>query len=161
MTGWLSRLFGADGGRTGGAGGTGGGAVGATRADMDEALQRRVVPRLREMGFTGSRPNFRRRRGGSWDLLAFQFSQYGGRFVVELARWPDAEIHRAGRMVGPKAATPHRADRRHRLGSTGDDHWFDFEALGPEAAADEVLALLDDAEEWRKVDALEVTRSDL
>jgi hypothetical protein len=128
---------------------------------MDEALKHIVIPRLREMGFTGSRPNFRRKRGDTWDLLAFQFSAFRPAFIVELGRWPDAEIHRAGRILGPKKATLVYTNDRHRLGAEGrGDHWFVFEGRAPEIVAGEVIAMLDDPKEWRQVDGLEVTKSD-
>jgi hypothetical protein len=52
---------------------------------MRKALQVIVVPVLRERGFTGSFPHFRRRRQKGIDLLTFQFDKYGGGFVVEIA----------------------------------------------------------------------------
>jgi hypothetical protein len=42
------------------------------------------------MGFSGSFQHFRRHKEGMIDLLTFQFSQWGGSFVVEVASCPDA-----------------------------------------------------------------------
>lgn len=56
------------------------------RKKMNEALKEIVVPILREKGFKGSFPHFRRVSGKYLDLLTFQFSQWGGQFVVEIGK---------------------------------------------------------------------------
>ncbi len=95
------------------------------------------------------------------ETFAFQFSTSGGKFVVEIARWPDAKIHRAGRLLGPEKASPAYARDRSRLGAADRaDHWFIFEGRSAEAAAAEVAALLGDPAEWEEVDRLEVEKSD-
>ena len=43
---------------------------------MISALKAIVVTTLRDTGFSGSFPHFRRRRGEQLDLLTFQFSQW-------------------------------------------------------------------------------------
>lgn len=53
---------------------------------MDVALKTSVVPVLREMGFTGSYPHFRRAHVTHVDLLTFQFDVNGGGFQIEIAR---------------------------------------------------------------------------
>src|SRR5262245_34082606 len=55
------------------------------RDQMIAALRDVVVPVLRDMGFSGSFPHFRRIRESQIDLLTFQFNRYGGSFVVEAA----------------------------------------------------------------------------
>jgi hypothetical protein len=52
---------------------------------MDQALKAYVVPVLREHGFTGSLPHFRRLRSDCIDLLTFQFDKKGGGFAIETA----------------------------------------------------------------------------
>jgi uncharacterized protein DUF4304 len=56
-----------------------------SRDKMIDALRRVIVPTLRNMGFTGSFPHFRRIRETRIDLLTFQFNRSGGSFVVEVA----------------------------------------------------------------------------
>lgn len=53
---------------------------------MDVALKAAVVPVLRESGFTGAYPHFRRAHVTHVDLLTFQFDINGGGFLVEMAR---------------------------------------------------------------------------
>jgi Domain of unknown function (DUF4304) len=55
------------------------------RDQMIAALREVVVPVLRNMGFSGSFPHFRRIRESQIDLLTFQFDRHGGSFVVEVA----------------------------------------------------------------------------
>ncbi len=51
-----------------------------SRAAMTAELKRVVVPVLRELGYTGTFPHFRRTRGKRVALLSFQFSSWGGKF---------------------------------------------------------------------------------
>lgn len=53
---------------------------------MDVALKASVVPVLRESGFTGLYPHFRRAHVTHFDLLTFQFDVNGGGFLIEIAR---------------------------------------------------------------------------
>jgi len=131
---------------------------------MDLALKQIVVPRLREMGFKGSMPHFRRVRGDLLDLLSFQFDRYGGSFCVEVASAPAAGLHVTPDWFVPaeKLDVGHTRERL-RLGAPGGlgDHWFgfgprNFEAAQPlpspsrfEAVAGQVAALLEtEAEPW-------------
>jgi hypothetical protein len=96
---------------------------------MNRSLKANVVPMLRTLGFKGSFPHFHREMDRHVDLLCFQFSLSGGRFVVELSfSTPDrgnvyinAEIPTAQLRVS-------QTRQRLRLGSArvGSDHWFDF-----------------------------------
>lgn len=52
---------------------------------MNAALNDSVVPVLREMGFKGSLPHFRRERDEHIDLLTVQYNKYGGSFLVEIS----------------------------------------------------------------------------
>lgn len=57
----------------------------SNRDQMKNALQQVVIPHLRNLGFKGSFPHFRRR--SDWiDIITFQFDQNGGGFVIELGR---------------------------------------------------------------------------
>jgi hypothetical protein len=53
---------------------------------MMSALKTRFVPALRERGFVGSFPHFRRRLTNRVDYLMVQFYSAGGSFVVEVGR---------------------------------------------------------------------------
>jgi len=58
------------------------------RDKMVEALKKSVVPKLKEMGFKGSFPHFRRANETAIHLLTFQFDKWGGGFVIEIAQCP-------------------------------------------------------------------------
>jgi len=51
-----------------------------------------VIPTIRNLGFQGSFPQFRRTRDGSPNLLTFQFDRRAGGFIIELANWNEAEF---------------------------------------------------------------------
>jgi hypothetical protein len=98
------------------------------RSAMETALREIVVAHLRERGFAGSFPHFRRPQATHIELVTFQFYSSGGSFVVELATCPSAGVvHPWGKVVTPSKVTAHDVLRRHRLGSQGHgDHWFVF-----------------------------------
>ena len=108
---------------------------------MLAALKRVVVPELRARGFRGSPPHFRRERDEGLDLLAIQFSRWGGEFVVELARAPatGVQLH-SGELIPPAKLRTHHVMSRLRLGaaSTGSDHWFKFDGAGTPSEFDQV-----------------------
>lgn len=95
---------------------------------MEAALRDLVVSELRERGFLGSFPHFRRARPTHIDLVTFQFYSSGGSFVVELATCSaSGVVHSWGEVVPPGKVTAHDVLQRHRLGSQGHgDHWFVF-----------------------------------
>jgi len=62
------------------------------RDKMIAALKEHVIPVLRERGFKGSFPHFRRLSRRFIHILSFQFSSWGGGFVVEAAACPDTGI---------------------------------------------------------------------
>lgn len=140
---WLARLFGGPKRQT-------------SRAEMDAALKRLVVPALREAGFTGAMPHLRRLRGDRYDLLTFQFSKYGDAFAVEAARCRrDGVDTPLGHVPGGKAKA-WDLPRRYRVGAgrVGGDHWFKFEHDDPDADAERVLAELDEPAVWEIAGAL-------
>jgi hypothetical protein len=126
---------------------------------MVRALRKTVVPRLREKGFKGSFPHFRRPGNRQIDLLSFQFDKWGGGFVIEISKCPPGGIttpwgeHIEAAKV--KAGDLHPS-QRHRLqprhGSSTAD-WFRYDA--PTARdgiftkiAAELLPYLERAEKW-------------
>lgn len=126
-----------------------------TRAEMDTALKGIVVPHLRGMGFAGSLPHLRRRRGDAADLLGVQFSSAGGSFVVEIGRVAPDGFGFHGRHIPLVKANVTYLARRYRLGAalSGGDHWFAFADRDPADAAREVVAQLERPDVWQLIDS--------
>jgi hypothetical protein len=98
---------------------------------MDRALKDVFIPSLRERGFTGSYPHFRRRGAERIDYLSIQFSQSGGKFCVEIARsGPDGVTTGSFRDRPIAKLNVTYFHNRHRLGSNPpagqSDHWYVF-----------------------------------
>jgi hypothetical protein len=103
--------------------------VNILRKSVDEHLRGIVVPVLRQLGFKGAYPNFHRDTNGHVDLACFQFSQSGGKFVVELSyATPKRENVYANADVPVSKLRVSQTTDRFRLGSSQphSDHWFDF-----------------------------------
>ena len=103
------------------------------RDQMLASLRQIVVPVLRDMGFRGSFPHFRRAGDRQIDLLTFQFSRWGGSFVVEMAFCtPEGFTTHYGKHIPAEKVRAHdiHPTQRLRLGShppAEADHWFSFE----------------------------------
>jgi hypothetical protein len=100
------------------------------RVNMIKALKKGVIPYLREYGFKGSFPHFRRRNEENIDLITFQFNRYGGSFVVELTTCPKEGVTMSwGEEVPPNKVTAHDVNDRYRLKEDKDEYetWFDYE----------------------------------
>jgi hypothetical protein len=115
------------------------------REKMLVAIKERVVPALRDLGFRGSFPHFRRIGSTQMDLLSFQFYSSGGRFVVEIAKCPPGGIVAGwGKEIPPSKLNVTYFRERFRLGSdpsTGEvDHWYEFGKRSYEAGHQEVKA---------------------
>jgi hypothetical protein len=129
---------------------------------MVTALKGIVVPVLRESGFKGSFPHFRRPSKDQIDLLTFQFDRHGGGFVIEISKCPPNGIKTSwGLEIPPSKVTAHDVDKRGgrpRIGgnAVGQDHWYRFDAKGAKAGIFEQLAreiipvLAAQAEPWWK-----------
>ena len=113
-----------------------------------------VVPKLRERGFSGAFPHFRRIKRGQIDLMTFQFDKWGGGFVVEISKCGSEGITMAwGEKIPPKKVTAHHLspNERLRLGCEGPstDDWFRYDrGKSPDVVAQEVVNKLDNAEKW-------------
>ncbi|HWS66911.1 MAG TPA: DUF4304 domain-containing protein [Steroidobacteraceae bacterium] len=100
---------------------------------MDEALKLYVVPALRERGFKGSLPHFRRLRTDRVDLLTIQFDKNGGGFVVEISQCSvEGVTTHWGKHVPASKVTAWdlHPDQRLRLklrDGSGTDSWFRFD----------------------------------
>ncbi len=101
-----------------------------SRDAMIAELKRTVTPVLREMGFRGSFPHFRRAGPAQVELLTFQFASGGGAFVVEIGKFPTEGYQLYDRLIPAAEVKMHHLLRRLRLGARNedDDHWFNFEA---------------------------------
>jgi len=125
------------------------------RDDMNTSLKERLVPALRERGFKGSLPHFRRIQAGRIDLLTVQFDRHGGGFVVEISKCgPNGATTSWGKEIPPAKVTAHdlHPDKRHRLGSPTpnvDGRWFRFDDGTPtDTVARDVVAHLAEADRW-------------
>ena len=104
-----------------------------SREEMEAALKTIVVPALRERGFTGSFPHFRRITG-SVELLTFQFDRNGGGFLVESAKAANTEfVTHWGKRVPVLKLTawdlhPNQRRRIKPLAGSGTDSWFRFDS---------------------------------
>lgn len=126
------------------------------RKKIDDALKEIVVPFLREKGFKGSMPHFRREQADRINLLTFQHSLYDTKFVIEIANCPSDGLTTSwGKQIPKNKVTAHDMGYRLRLGSEKHktDYWFDY---GKESffsntytkIAKEIIELWDDAEKW-------------
>lgn len=103
--------------------------VSELRKNMNIAIKKNIVPVLREQGFKGSFPHFRRKNKNHIDLITFQFNTWGGSFVVELATSPlEGMIMSWGEEIPANKVTAHHVNERHRLGESGGEPgiWFDY-----------------------------------
>ncbi|WP_052345860.1 DUF4304 domain-containing protein [Paucisalibacillus sp. EB02] len=123
------------------------------RDKMISELKKIVVSELRDRGFRGSFPHFRRICKDKIDLITFQFDRYGGGFVIEIGVCsPEGFIHSWGEKVPPNKVTAHDLSNRFRL-KDNDGQWFRYDVEGEseniyEDIAKEVLSHLYEAEEY-------------
>jgi hypothetical protein len=99
------------------------------RQKIDQAIKDITIPFLREKGFKGSLPHFRRQMSDRINLLTFQHSLYDTKFVVEIANCPPNGITTYwGKEIPKNKVTAHDMGHRQRLGSKkhNTDYWFDY-----------------------------------
>lgn len=122
------------------------------RAAMNAALKNIVISVLREKGFTGSFPHFRRLHVARVDLLTFQFDKWGGGFVVEIASGSiDGWTTHWGEHIPANKLTAHDLRYRKRIQACEDpetDVWFRFDDGNVDQPARDLLELLPSAEAW-------------
>jgi len=138
---------------------------------MTDALRQIVVPRLRDAGFKGSFPHFRRASAQQIDLLTFQFDKWGGGFIIEISSCaPEGFTTHWGLHISPNKVRAsdihpdHRVRLRPREGSSTAD-WFRFDqpasdprkSIFPETA-ESVIPHLERAEAWWKSSASHAQR---
>ncbi|HEY4079887.1 MAG TPA: DUF4304 domain-containing protein [Burkholderiaceae bacterium] len=121
---------------------------------MNTKLKRDVIPTLRQQGFKGSMPHFRRARPEQIDLLTFQFDRHDGGFVVEVARCaPTGVTTYWGKVIAPGQVTAHdvHPEARTRIKpSTGSapDFWFKYEDGNFDACVAQVIDALTSARDY-------------
>jgi hypothetical protein len=102
---------------------------------MDASLKSIVVPHLRELGFSGSFPHFRRIKENGIDLISFQFDKYGGGFVIEVSHCPPGGITTSwGKEIPPDKVQawdmPFNLRLRIQPGTGhGPGSWFRYDTL--------------------------------
>lgn len=100
---------------------------------MNQALKDVVVPVLREHGFKGSLPHFRRLLPERIDLFTFQFDLHGGGFVIEIGQCePDGFMTHWGKQIEPSKVTawdvsPKKRARIQPSDGSRTDSWFRFD----------------------------------
>lgn len=130
------------------------------RKRIDEALKEITVPYLRNIGFTGTYPHFRRIKNDRINLLTFQHFRSDPKFVVEIANCPVAGlVYQEIVEVAPNRITAHDMNLRFRLGSKKykTDPSFDYSETYSnhdifKMRANEIIELWGEAEEWWEKD---------
>lgn len=96
--------------------------------DSRTLIKEHLIPGLRERGFKGSLPHFRRMTDAGVHLLTFQLDKWGsGDFIVEIAKAPLGPVCVPwGDPVPSSKLTAYDIATRLRLGAgdAGSDHWF-------------------------------------
>ena len=121
---------------------------------MDDALREYLLPALRERGFQGSLPHFRRLLPDRVDLLTIQFDKHGGGFVVEISRCGTEGVTKSWGKHVPAAKVTARdlhPNQRLRLKlreGPGRDAWFRFENGEYRKVAAQALSRLTDADKY-------------
>ena len=129
------------------------------RGNMDKAIKEFIVPFLRQKGFKGSFPHFRREQQNNLNLLTFQFSQrQEPEFIVEIGNCQSSGITTHwGKEIKPnKCNTSHLpVHSRLRLGAkdSESDYWFNYGkkvilSNVYKKTAQEVINLFNQAEDW-------------
>ena len=86
------------------------------RQKIDKALKNIIVPFLREKGFKGSMPHFRREQSDRINLLTFQHSLYDTKFVIEIANAQNKPfVTHWGKTIEPNKLTAHDLNKRKRI----------------------------------------------
>ncbi|MBA2936891.1 DUF4304 domain-containing protein [Paenibacillus sp. CGMCC 1.16610] len=95
---------------------------------MIDALKTIVIPELREKGFKGSFPHFRRITDKKIDILTFQFDKYGGGFRLEIAVCsPEGLTHDWGEKVTPNKVTAYHLNIQNRKTILDNGNWFRYD----------------------------------
>jgi hypothetical protein len=116
------------------------------RTEMIRVLQKLVVPLLRERGFKGSFPHFRRAQQKRLDLVSFQFHRFGREFVIEIAQCNLADkFWNKNEPLQKLRCWDLHPRQRVRIHPTEGPDWFRYDEAGGtiQSAALSVVACLD------------------
>ncbi len=104
----------------------------APRQEMEKALQKTVMPLLRQKRFTGNFPHLRKITPSEIHLISFQFHKHGGGFVVEVAKTKNEPFRtRSGEIIDPKKLIALYVEERERIcpkgyfDTKGKWHWYE------------------------------------
>jgi len=112
---------------------------------MDNALKEQFVPKLKQVGFKGSYPQFRRFNNKSIDIIGIQFSQWGAQFYLEIAKAPSDGITLLdGKHFAPKTVKHYHTGNRFRIG----DLPFDYDNEDINKIAQKAIDSLVEGENW-------------
>jgi len=102
--------------------------IAETNQVMREELKLVVTDYLRQQGFKGSIPTFRRESDGSFQILNFQFSKYGGSFAVNLSLLEPNDQFSNLPLSKQKILASRRLGSlsRHLKNKQNQDYWFKF-----------------------------------
>ncbi|MCQ6564107.1 DUF4304 domain-containing protein [Paenibacillus mendelii] len=129
----------------------------AERDKMISSLKNIVIPSLRDRGFKGTFPHFRRITEKKIDLLTFQFDKYGGGFIIEVAVCsPEGHTHHWGEKVPPNKVTAYELNPDNRLRIGDKDDWFRYDKRNffgniYDKLASKVLKSLSEADDYWSV----------
>jgi hypothetical protein len=121
---------------------------------MDVALKTSVVPALRERGFTGAYPHFRRAHVTHVELLTFQFDVNGGGFQIEIGRCGVGGVTtQVGKHIPASDVRIWDLPTKDRFqikpgNGSGTSNWFRYESGSYGNVANEVLDKLPAAQDY-------------
>jgi hypothetical protein len=106
----------------------------SNRDEMIKNLNEIVVPALRQLGFKGSFPHFRRLTTDRINLLTFQFDRYGGGFCIEIANVKNEPFKISAQLIEQNRLTCHMVGKRMRIqsimhenGDSPTEDWFRYD----------------------------------
>jgi hypothetical protein len=112
---------------------------------MDQALKSAFVPALRESGFRGTYPHFRREGPTHVEVVGVQFSQWGGQFYIEVGLGDKAGESLPDGSLVPGAKLKHyHVWPRERIGAIP----FDYEATPVPEVAQQAAATIAKIDAW-------------
>ncbi len=103
------------------------------RTEMINSLKEIVIPKLKNEGFSGSFPHYRRILPEKTNLITFQFDRNGGGFVIEIVNYDEKEFIDVKREILPlsKLTAHHLFERQRIQPFTFDEsdtkNWFRYD----------------------------------
>ncbi len=124
------------------------------RVLMISVLKEVIVPEVRKIGFTGTFPHFRKKEDEIIGLLSFQFSNWGGGFVVEIGKANKDTLSKSGKDIPFEKLNHTYAQYRTRIKPKGikGDYWYSYEMFKNdkefEKLAEFIIPLLPQVEDF-------------